>query len=91
MTTFLNVLERVPSLVCLTMTGDRTEVAGIGVYLVILGFELDPDEDLLRDRYLERPLDPPREPPLAPLALWDSSTIVKVTRRTRNSASTRIF
>ena len=37
----LNALERDPSLVCETITGERAEVAFIGVYLVILGFEPD--------------------------------------------------
>ena len=91
MTTFLNVRERNPSLVWLTITGELTEVAGIGVYLVILGFKLDPDEDLVSDRFLERPLDPPRERALTPLALWDSSTIIRMTRRTRNNTQTRIL
>ena len=78
-------------MVCLTITGDRTEVAGIGVYLVILGLERDPDEDLVRDRFRDRPLNAPRERPLTPLAVWDSSNITRMTRRIRKRAATRTF
>jgi len=46
----------------LTITAERTVVALIGVYLVILGLELDPDFER------ERPLEPlePLPPPLPP-------------------------
>lgn len=47
------MLEREPSLVCETITGELAEVALIGVYLVILGFELDPPELVLVRRILE--------------------------------------
>ena len=40
----MNVPKREPGLVCETITGERAEVAVIVVYLVILGFELDPPE-----------------------------------------------
>ena len=54
-------------------------MALIGVYLVILGFELDPE---LLD------LEPLEPPPLAS----DSTTITRVMRRTRNTAvASRIF
>ena len=82
--TLLNVLEREPSLVCLTITGERTEVALIGVYLMILGFELDPPE-LDLDRLDLEPLElPPR------LLVSDNSTITISTMVISNTVANRI-
>lgn len=46
---FLNVFECNFSFVCLMIIGEFIEVVGIGVYLVILGFKFDFDEDLVSD------------------------------------------
>ena len=82
--TLLNVLEREPSLVCLTITGERTEVALIGVYLMILGFEPDPPE-LDLDRLDLEPLElPPR------LLVSDNSTITISTMVISNTVANRI-
>ena len=53
------MLERDPTLVWRTITGDRTVFGLIGVYLVIFGL-LEPDEPLL---LRERDFEPDREPP----------------------------
>jgi len=86
------VLEREPTLVCLTITGERTVVALIGVYLVILGLELlELDRDLELERLLEPlepPLPPPRPPPLA--ASGNSSNTIVMARR-RSTVESRIF
>ena len=79
----LNALKRDPSLVCETITGERAEVALIGVYLVILDVELV----LLNPELLEPP-----DLPLPPRPLVsDSSTITRRTTATRNTAVTLIF
>ena len=88
------MLEREPSLVCLTITGERTVVALIGVYLVIEGLELDRDLELERPREpLEPPLLPPRPPPPRPppLAASDNSSNTTVMKRRRNTVGKRIF
>ena len=79
------MLEREPSLVCLTITAERTEVALIGVYLVILGLELDPDFE--PERPLPPPLPPPRPPPPRPppLPACDNSSSTTVMKRRRRS------
>ena len=51
----MNVPKREPGLVCETITGERAEVAVIVVYLVILGFELDPPLVLLVLELLKPP------------------------------------
>lgn len=80
------MLERKPGLVCDTITGERAEVALIGVYLVILGFELDPPE-LPLDRL---DLKPPDLPPPRPL-VSDNSTITIRTTVTRSTTAILIF
>ena len=82
------MLEREPSLVCLTITGERTEVALIGVYLVILGFELDPP-DLDLDRL--EPREPPNLPPPPRPLVSDNSTITVRTMATSNTVANRIL
>ena len=84
------MLEREPNLVCETITGERTEVALIGVYLVILGFELDQLELwlVLRDLELLKPPDLPL--PLRPL-VSDNSTVAIRTMAARNTAVILIF
>lgn len=86
------MLEREPSLVWLTMTGVRTEVALIGVYLVILGLELDRDLELERERLpLEKPREPPLLPPPLPLAASDNSSNTAVRKRRRSTVVSRIL
>lgn len=77
------MLERKPGLVCDTITGERAEVALIGVFLVILGFELDPPE-LTLDRLDLKPR-PPR-----PL-VSDNSTVTIRTTVTRSTTAILIF
>ena len=85
------MLEREPTLVCLTITGERTEVALIGVFLVILGFELDPpDLDLDRLEPLE-PREPPDLPPPPRPLVSDNSTITIRTIATSNTVANRIL
>ncbi len=60
----------------------------MGVYLVILDFELDSDL-VLEFLDLDPPLETPLPPPL-PLAS-DNSTITRVTKRTRNTELSRIL
>ena len=81
----MNVPKREPGLVCETITGERAEVAVIVVYLVILGFELDPPELLLVLLVLK--LLKPRDLPL----VSDNSTIAIRTMVTRNIVLNRIF
>lgn len=83
------MLERKPGLVCDTITGERAEVALIGVYLVILGFELDPP-DLPLDRLDLEDLEPPDLPPPRPL-VSDNSTITIRTTVTRSTTAILIF
>ena len=59
----------------------------MGVYLVIPGFELDPDRLDLVLLDLEPPLDPP---PIRPL-VSDNSTIITRTKATRNTVAIRIL
>ena len=59
----------------------------IGVYLVILGFELDREREL--ERLLE-PLEPLRLPPPRPLAS-DNSTNTMVMKRRRSTVESRIL
>lgn len=80
------MLERKPGLVCDTITGERAEVALIGVFLVIFGFELDPPE-LPLDRL---DLEPPDLPPPRPL-VSDNSTITIRTTVTRSTTAILIF
>ena len=77
------MFEREPILVCETITGERAEVAVIGVYLVILGF--DPPELLLVLLVLKL-----LEPPDLPL-VSDNSTIAIRTMVTINTVVNRIF
>ena len=79
------MFEREPIRVCETITGERAEVAVIGVYLVILGFELDPPELLLVLLVLKL-----LEPPDLPL-VSDNSTIAIRTMVTINTVVNRIF
>lgn len=80
------MLEREPSLVWRTITGDRTVSGLIGVYLVILGFELEVWEppELERLRELERLLDPDELElevrRLDDLAVSDNSSITAATK-----------
>ena len=85
------MLEREPTLVCLTITGERTEVALIGVFLVILGFELDPpDLDLDRLEPLE-PREPADLPPPPRPLVSDNSTVTIRTMTTSNTVANRIL
>lgn len=77
------MLERKPGLVCDTITGERAEVALIGVFLVILGFELDPPE-LPLDRLDLKPR--PKRPLVS-----DNSTITIRTTVTRSTTAILIF
>ena len=74
-----------PSLVWVTITGELTEVALMGVYLVILGLE----DDL--DRLDLEPLEPPLEPPPPRPLVSDNSTIVTRTTATRSTVAIRIL
>ena len=78
------MLDLEPSLVWVTITGELTEVALMGVYLVILGLE----DDL--DRLDLEPLEPPLDPPPRPL-VSDNSTIVTRTTATRSTVAIRIL
>lgn len=78
-TILLNELGREPKVVWRTITGERTVVAVIGVFFVILGLELDPPERRLEDE--RRP--PDLLPPL-PLAS-DRTTSRTVMKRRRIS------
>lgn len=82
---FLNVCECNFSLVWLMIIGDFIEVVGIGVYLVILGFKFDFDEDLVSDWFLECFLDFFWECVLIFLVFWDSFIIIRMIRRIRNN------
>ena len=61
----------------------------MGVFFVILGFELDPDR-LLVLLDLE-PLEPPLEPPPPRPLVSDNSTIKTRTKATRNTVAIRIL
>ena len=63
----------------------------MGVYFVILGFELDPDRLDLVLLDLEPPLEPPLDPPPPRPLVSDNSTIVTRTKATRNTVAIRIL
>ena len=63
-------------------------VALIGVYLVILGLELDPDFE--PERPLPPPLPPPPPRPPPPLPACDNSSSTTVMKRRRSTVHSRV-